>query len=277
MDVNTHLPPSSSQSPKVATMEKQVRDLTANLQELIRQNQVLNQKLLQRKTEREKKKDKGKNKEGGGAKSRREQEAETKGENTRMTVEESTAKLEQEIRVMRVQMGEMKDEFKGRVTRNLDYLVHRSDSPFTEAINSFPLPSKFRMPSLETFDKAKDLLDHLESFKIMICLQGVLDEIMCRAFLTILKGSTRIWFKKLTPGSVASFAQLSRSFFNHFIGGQRYGRPTIHFLNVKQKKGETLRSYLTRFNKETLLVDEADNKVVLTAFILGLQSGDFLF
>uniref|UniRef100_A0A2N9IUL1 Retrotransposon gag domain-containing protein n=1 Tax=Fagus sylvatica TaxID=28930 RepID=A0A2N9IUL1_FAGSY len=133
------------------------------------------------------------------------------------------------------------------------------------------------MPSLENFDGTKDPLDHLESFKTMMCLQGVPDEIMCRAFPTTLKGPARIWFKKLIPGSVGSFAQLSRSFFNHFIGGQRCGRPTTHLLNVKQREGETLRSYLTRFNKETLLVDGADDKVVLTAFISGLQSGDFLF
>ena len=100
---------------------------------------------------------------------------------------------------------------------------------------------------------------------------------MCRAFPTTLKGSARIWFKKLTPGSVGSFTQLSCSFFNHFIGGQRYGLPTTHLLNVRQKEGETLRSYLTRFNKETILVDEADDKVVLTVFISGLQLGDFLF
>uniref|UniRef100_A0A2N9G172 Integrase catalytic domain-containing protein n=1 Tax=Fagus sylvatica TaxID=28930 RepID=A0A2N9G172_FAGSY len=194
-----------------------------------------------------------------------------------MTVEESTAKWEQEIKTMRTQMGEMKDEFKGRATKNLDDLVNRTDSPFTQAVISFPLLSKFRMPSLETFDGAKDPLDHLESFKTMMCLQGVPNEIMCRAFPTTLKGSVRIWFKKLMPGSVGSFAQLSHSFFNHFISGQRYGRPTTHLLNVKQKEGETLRSYLTRFNKETLLVDEADDKVVLIAFIFGLQSGDFLF
>jgi hypothetical protein len=101
MDVNAHLLPSSSQFLEVAAMEKKVRDLTANLEELTRQNQVLNQKLLQRETKREKEKDKGKNKEGGDAESRQEQEAETKGENTRMTVEESTAKWEQEINVMR--------------------------------------------------------------------------------------------------------------------------------------------------------------------------------
>jgi hypothetical protein len=137
-----------------------------------------------------------------------------------MIVEESTAKWELEMKKMRAQMGEMKDEFKGREIKNLDDLVHRTDSPFTKEITSFPLPSKFRMPSLETFDGSKDPLDHLESFKTMMCLQGVLDEIMCRAFPTTLKGPARIWFKKLTLGSVRSFAQLSRSFFNHFIGGQ---------------------------------------------------------
>uniref|UniRef100_A0A2N9J3I5 Integrase catalytic domain-containing protein n=1 Tax=Fagus sylvatica TaxID=28930 RepID=A0A2N9J3I5_FAGSY len=187
---------------------------------------------------------------------------ETKGENTRMPYEESTAKWEQEIKAMKAQLGEMKDEFKGRATRNLDTLVHRTDSPFTEKVISFPLPSKFRMPSLENFDGTKDPLDHLESFKTMMCLQGVPDEIMCRAFPTTLKGPARIWFKKLIPGSVGSFAQLSRSFFNHFSGGQRCGRPTTHLLNVKQREGETLRSYLTRFNKETLLVDGADDKVI---------------
>ena len=166
---------------------------------------------------------------------------------------------------------------KGRAAKNLDDLVHGTDSPFMKTVTSFPLPSKFRMPTLETFDGSKDPLDHLESFKTMMCLQGVPDEIMCRAFPTTLKGPARIWFKKLTSSSVGSFAQLSRLFFNHFIGGQRCGWPTTHLLNVKQKEGETLRSYHTRFNKETLLVDGADNKVVLTAFISGLQSGDFLF
>uniref|UniRef100_A0A2N9GU89 RNase H type-1 domain-containing protein n=1 Tax=Fagus sylvatica TaxID=28930 RepID=A0A2N9GU89_FAGSY len=288
MEIHAQALPSSSQPPEVAAMERQVRDLTANLQELTRQNQILNQRLLQHETEKQKEKDKGKNKERDDAESRQErqqeqqeqrqeQEGETKGENTRITVEQSSAKWEQEIKAMRAQMGEMKDEFKGRATKNIDNLVQGMDSPFTETVISFPLPSKFRMPSLEIFDGSKDPLDHLESFKTVMCLQGVPDEIMCRAFPTTLKGPARIWFKKLMPGSVGSFAQLSRLFFNHFIGGQRYGRPTTHLLNVKQKEGETLRSYLTRFNKETLLVDGADDKVVLTAFISGLQSGDFLF
>ena len=48
-------------------------------------------------------------------------------------------------------------------------------------------------------------------------------------------------------------------------------------MNVKHKDGESLRSYLTKFNREVLLVNKADDMVVLTAFISGLKLDNFLF
>ena len=38
-----------------------------------------------------------------------------------------------------------------------------------------------------------------------------------------------------------------------------------------------LRSYITRFNKEALLIDEKDDKILVAAFINGLRKGKFLF
>ena len=38
-----------------------------------------------------------------------------------------------------------------------------------------------------------------------------------------------------------------------------------------------LRSYITRFNKEALSIDEEDNKILVAAFINGLWKGKFLF
>ena len=34
---------------------------------------------------------------------------------------------------------------------------------------------------------------------------------------------------------------------------------------------------MTRFNKEAILINEADNKILITAFTNGLQSKEFLF
>ena len=82
-------------------------------------------------------------------------------------------------------------------------------SPFTTSVNSFPLPSKFRMLQIESYDRAKDPIDHLESFKTLMHLQGVVDEIMCRAFPTTLKGPARIWFSRLMPNSISTFKKLS--------------------------------------------------------------------
>ena len=48
-------------------------------------------------------------------------------------------------------------------------------------------------------------------------------------------------------------------------------------MNSKQWEDEMLRSYITRFNKEALSIDEADNKILVAAFTNGLQKGKFLF
>ena len=89
-------------------------------------------------------------------------------------------------------MDLMMNALRVQVSSDLDDLVHRTDSPFTTFVNSFPLPLKFRMSQLESYDGAKDPLDHLESFKTLMHLQGVVDEIICRDFPTTLKGPARI-------------------------------------------------------------------------------------
>ena len=68
------------------------------------------------------------------------------------------------------------------------------------------------MPQIESYDGVKDPLDYLETFKTLMHLQGVLDEIMCRAFLTTLRGAARIWFSRLTPNSINTFKELSAQF-----------------------------------------------------------------
>ena len=114
-----------------------------------------------------------------------------------------------EMQVMKEQMEVMMNALKGQVSNDLDDLVNRTDSPFTTSINSFPLPQKIRMPQIESYNGVKDPLDHLETFKTLMHLQGIPDEIMCRAFPTTLKGPARVWFSRLTPSSINTFKELS--------------------------------------------------------------------
>ncbi|XP_058208170.1 uncharacterized protein LOC131321182 [Rhododendron vialii] len=140
-----------------------------------------------------------------------------------------------------------------------------------------PLLRKFKMPQLETCNGSTDPLVHLETYKSLMHLQAVPDEVMCRAFPVTLKGSARAWFNKLPPGSIRSFKELSTSFVSYFIAGQLNGKPATHLLTVKQGKYESLRAYTTRVNKEVVQIDEADDNVSITAYIAGLYSGQFLY
>ena len=159
----------------------------------------------------------------------------------------------------------------------LDDLVHHTDSLFTAHITSYPLPPKFRMLTLESYNGAKDLLDNLESFKTLIYLQGVPDEIMCRAFPTTLKGSAQVWFIKIKPNFISTFKEMRNSFVTDFIKGQRHKRSMHALMQIRQREDESLRSYVTRFNKEALLIDEANKMVLVIAFSSGLKEGEFCF
>ena len=173
--------------------------------------------------------------------------------------------------MMKKWMGFMMNSLRGRVSSDLNDLVHRTNSPFTASTTSFPLPQ------VENYDESKDLLDHLESFKTLMHLQGALDEIMYRAFPTTLKGPARIWFSKLMPNSIGTFKELSTQFTSHFIGGHKYKKSTTCLMNIRQWEDKTLRSYITRFNKEALLIDEADVKILVATFMNELQKGKLLF
>ena len=54
-------------------------------------------------------------------------------------------------------------------------------------------------------------------------------------------------------------------------------KSTACLMNIKQREDETLRSYITRFNKETISIDEADDKILVVAFTNRLWKGKFLF
>ena len=56
-----------------------------------------------------------------------------------------------------------------------------------------------------------------------------------------------------------------------------YKKFIASLMNINQWEDELLRSYITRFNKETLSSDETDDKILMAAFMNRLRKGKFLF
>ena len=107
-------------------------------------------------------------------------------------------------------------------------------------------------------------------------LQQPPNKILCRSFPTTLKRAAKEWFTKLPTLSIDSFKQLGSAFLCHFVGRQRPKRLANHLFTIKQGEKETLWSYVKRFTRETLEVDEVDNKVQLTTFKARLKSREFM-
>ena len=164
----------------------------------------------------------------------------------------------------------MKEVVRGRALDTMDTLVQQTESPFAAEVLHFALPAKFRMPQVEAFDGVKDPVDHLNTYKNQMELHGYQDPARCRAFSITLKGSALAWFNRLPPSSISSFRELSIAFVSHFIGARTYRNPSYHLLTIKQSSQEILRSYVQRFNAESLKVDIPDEKFAITAFIAGL-------
>ena len=108
-------------------------------------------------------------------------------------------------RNMRKEMDELKSSIKDKGGENLDGMIRRTNSPFTTEVLNHPLPPKFHLLQLESYDGSKDPLDHIKSFKTLMLLQMTPGKVMCRAFPTTLKKAANVWFSKIPPETIADF------------------------------------------------------------------------
>ena len=164
-----------NEPPRSTALERQVQTLAATVEHLTKQNHDLEEQLRQR--------DAGHNvqEENQGDSSERRGPERPEGSNEPSRSERRNLSIPSlldttpppifaEMQAMKEQMEVMMNALKGRVSSDLDDLVNRTDSPFTIQVNSCPLPQKFRMPQVESYDGVKDPLDHLETFKTLMHL-----------------------------------------------------------------------------------------------------------
>ena len=158
---------------------QQIQSMAAGMAELTRWNQEFTREINLRQRHEGYVKGQAQNQEDKGGNA--EPESQSRG-----TTSRRVPHLEKEMDQIRRVMDEMRENMRSK--NPIKDLVHRTDSPFTASINGHPLPPKFKMPSLDSYDGTRDPFDHIATFKTTMHLQGVPDEIMCRAFPITLKG-----------------------------------------------------------------------------------------
>lgn len=61
----------------------------------------------------------------------------------------------------------------------VDQLLTSTDLPYSAEVMATSLPPKFKVAQMEMYDRSKDPLEHLETFKVHMTLHGFSGKIAC--------------------------------------------------------------------------------------------------
>ncbi|KAK1650613.1 hypothetical protein QYE76_068418 [Lolium multiflorum] len=89
-------------------------------------------------------------------------------------------------------------------------------------------------------------------------------------------GPARVWLSDLEENTIFCWLDLKKAFENHFRGTYKRPATTSDLQACIQKKGETSRSFLTRWLATRNECENVDNRTAMHAFIGGLQRGGLL-
>ncbi|XP_016195404.1 uncharacterized protein LOC107636404 [Arachis ipaensis] len=146
---------------------------------------------------------------------------------------------------------------------------------FHHSILKVRLLKHFDKPTDMRYDGIQDPQEHLMAFEAMMNLEGVGDEVRCRAFSVTLAGPAIHWFKALPQGSVTNFVDITRAFLAQFTIHIAKAKHPINLFGVTQRSGEPTRRYLDRFNDECLEIDGLTDSVASLCLTNGLLNEDF--
>ncbi|XP_061371113.1 uncharacterized protein LOC133313723 [Gastrolobium bilobum] len=141
-----------------------------------------------------------------------------------------------------------------------------------------PIPLGFKGPSnIVTYVGETDPFEWVQKFEAAMALHGETDLLMCRTFPTLLGGRALTWYTTLPIGSIASWDDLASKFQSHFTTSRPVPKSVHSLEKIRQQSGESLRSFLDRFDKEALQVQGLDPKVQVHILLSGLRAGPFAY
>ena len=146
-----------------------------------------------------------------------------------------------------------------------DERVMEASLPFVSEILETEIPTKFKLPPLPVFNGMGNPITHIASYRNKMILQNINDAILCRVFPRTLTDIAQNWLHQLPQNSVSSFDDLAEQFRTRFITNILPAK-SIHDLRVcRQEANESLRSYLDKFNKIPMRIQNLSDETTIEA------------
>ncbi|XP_015947334.1 uncharacterized protein LOC107472323 [Arachis duranensis] len=128
------------------------------------------------------------------------------------------------------------------------------------------VPKDFKAPYMTSYDGI-----HLSNFRSQMYLTDASDVTRCKAFPTTLTKAAIKWFDSLPPRSITSFDDLAKKFLAIFSIQKDKAKHAPRLLGFKQGDQESLRSYMERFNKACLDIQNLPTEAAIMGLINGLR------
>src|SRR3954467_11061426 len=120
--------------------------------------------------------------------------------------------------------------------------------PYPVEWDAVKYPSKFKVPTLNTFDGKGSAQQYIYYFQSQTGSLMGNDPVTTRLFISTLKGMAFEWFRKLPKGSITCWDGLEALFLSRFF--EEEADVNMHtLLLTKQKKGELVKDFIERFRE----------------------------
>ena len=139
----------------------------------------------------------------------------------------------------------------------------RHRHPFVDRIMEVELPFRQKGLTIEPYDGMTNPDEHIYIFSTQVSLYIDHEVVFCSIFPTSLKGAILSWFTNLPPYSISDYDMLADKFSAQFVTSRPHHVDSLALINVRQEKGESLRTFMERFGKLTLRIKNLDPNVVL--------------
>ncbi|XP_027915710.1 uncharacterized protein LOC114175140 [Vigna unguiculata] len=139
--------------------------------------------------------------------------------------------------------------------------IHASRNfPFSQFILETPLLERWKMLTFDKYDGTTNPDNHMRIFTHQMMFHAVSDPIWCRIFSTSLTGEVLEWFFELSTNNIDSFATLKARFSTQFSPLRSAILTVDNLVNIRQEDGESLRSYLDRYNRMSVKIKDLSMK-----------------
>lgn len=134
----------------------------------------------------------------------------------------------------------------------------RNSSPICGELRAACARSNKSVPTtgLPRYDGEGCPAAHQAHYESKTAAAGLNEDVQAILFCSTLHGKAMEWYLELKPNSIISYRQLMTQFKSHFSNFKKKKKPYSTLAGIVQRKDETFRQYIHRFNTALLSVED---------------------